>query len=265
MTDERMDDLARAALHDPAAFDAYWRALFELESWHYVARDDWAAIDRGEKELNPSPFIGEVDGAPHLLAFTSGARAGDYARKYGLTGPDGNAMVLTMTPAGAVRNAIGYGEQGVAGVVFNLSDVGIRCPISQLEPMLLHYRRLDEVAEAARASGDISAYFAAVFTLPYWYFLVGGRQPDGNPIPLVGTIDGAHHVFAFTSAERAQAFAAEKNPGQPGEILRLPVRTAASIVRQLSTQGIEQVVFDQRQAGITCKAAAAEDVLGSYN
>lgn len=229
------DELARAALQDPAAFDAYWRAVFALESWHYIARDDWAAVDRGEKALDPTPFIGVLEGGPHLLAFTSGDRAGAYARTNGLTTPDGNAMVITMSPSSSVQGAESLGAQGVAGVVFNISDVGILCPVAQLAPMLAHYtgEQLDRLADAARASGDVSDYFAAVFGLENWHFLVGGTQEDGMPIPFISDIGEVNHVFVFTSSDRARSFAAEVTPDEPAKVMQLPIGTAVSIVKQM--------------------------------
>lgn len=70
---------------------ALWRAMFGLERWFFVARGTMPEV---------GPLVGVVDEAPSLLAFTTGARARQFALDNGL--PQEQAEQVLAVPSANV-------------------------------------------------------------------------------------------------------------------------------------------------------------------
>jgi hypothetical protein len=106
-----------------AAQRALWAAVFALPRWLFVARG---------AEDEPRPFIGVPDDIPTLFAFTTGARARDFASdRLGLP-EDEAGLMLAIPTASAVEWVAGFAEHGVERITF---DDEFFAPIGNLLPI----------------------------------------------------------------------------------------------------------------------------------
>ncbi|CAN7489894.1 hypothetical protein [Knoellia sp. LjRoot47] len=104
---------------------ALWRAMFGLERWFFVARGTMPEV---------GPLVGVVDEAPSLLAFTTGARARQFALDNGL--PQEQAeQVLAVPSANVLAMCEQLADKGVKRVVVDQGTLGFFAPLDQLRPI----------------------------------------------------------------------------------------------------------------------------------
>jgi len=117
--------LRAAGPGDFAAMDALWRAVYRLPRWAFIARGTDDA---------PSPFVGDLESGPMLLAFTTIARAHDGALSAGLD-EEAASRVLTVPMPDAIEWSASFADSGVRGIVFDLPGFGYFAPLENLVPM----------------------------------------------------------------------------------------------------------------------------------
>lgn len=125
---DALSDTARSQPDSFAAIDALWRAVYALPHWSFIARGPDDA---------PSPFIGQLPNGPMVFAFTSRQRAHEGALANGLD-EEAASRVLSVPLPGAVEWLAAFGQQGVAGVVFDMPAQGYTAPLHNLLPMQAH-------------------------------------------------------------------------------------------------------------------------------
>lgn len=113
---------------------------------------------------------------------------------------------------------------------------------------------IDVLSERARVGGDVdaqSALWRAMFALDEWWFMATGGPPDGGPA--VGIVDGVAALLAFTSKERARAFALANghSPEQASQVIAIPGTLILEMCEQLAAQGVERLVVDLGSLGFS--------------
>jgi hypothetical protein len=122
---DALSDAARAAGSDVDAQTTLWQAMFELERWYFVARGTLPDV---------APLVGVVDGVPSLLAFTTGARARDFALGSGFSEEEAS-QVLGVPTAGVLDLCDQFTTQGVERLVIDQGVLGFFAPLGQLRPI----------------------------------------------------------------------------------------------------------------------------------
>lgn len=150
----------------------YWNAVFSLERWFFVMRGDLP---------NPVPFVGMIDNAPHLFAFTSGERAHAFGQDAGLAEQDGTVKVLALPLPNAISICGQLAGQGVPTVVYDVHQAGITLPTDQVEPLWRQLSTVDEVPAGPAPVVD------PVFG---WYATFQGQEFRADPMP-----DGTVELF----------------------------------------------------------------------
>ena len=131
---ESIDSLSDAVRASGGALDAQsalWGAVFSLEKWWFVARGVLPEV---------GPLVGTVDGVPSLLAFTSIARAGEFARAHGFV-QDDEGQVLAVPTVGILDMCDQFAAQGVQRIVVDQGTLGFFAPLAQLRPIHDFIRR----------------------------------------------------------------------------------------------------------------------------
>jgi hypothetical protein len=111
----------------------------------------------------------------------------------------------------------------------------------------------DLLAEAVASEPNTAnqeKLWKATFSLERWWFVQRG-EPD-NPQPFVGVHDDQPFLMAFTSAQRARAFAVDNGlAGPDDEVLVLALTPADAVVQApvWLQQGIAAITFDHGIAG----------------
>ncbi|KGN40511.1 hypothetical protein [Knoellia aerolata] len=120
-----IDDLSEAVRASGGALDAQtalWGAMFSLDRWWFVARGTPPDV---------GPLVGTVDGVPSLLAFTSGARAREFALANGFS--EEQAGLSLAVPSQRVLDMCDQiAEHGVQRVVVDQGTLGFFAPLAQL-------------------------------------------------------------------------------------------------------------------------------------
>lgn len=124
-TVDALSHAARAAGSDVDAQTALWQAMFELDRWYFVARGTLPDV---------APLVGVVDGAPSLLAFTTGARARDFALASGFTEEEAG-QVLGVPTSNVLDLCDQFTTQGVERLVVDQGVLGFFAPLGQLRPI----------------------------------------------------------------------------------------------------------------------------------
>ena len=124
-TIDALSAAARAAGSDVDAQTALWQAMFELERWYFVARGILPDV---------APLIGVVDDVPSLLAFTTGARARDFALANGFPEEEAS-QVLGVPTSGVLDLCDQFTGQGVQRIVVDQGVLGFFAPLDQLRPI----------------------------------------------------------------------------------------------------------------------------------
>jgi hypothetical protein len=126
---------------------------------------------------------------------------------------------------------------------------------------------IDALAEASRniqnKTGEQSLW-KAVLNLPTWFFLAQGEGDDVEP--MVGAFGPQKKLLAFTSEERAEAFAkhlAKKGGHQPG-ILEMDVPSAVEYCQQLFDAKVPYVLFNNGDYGFESGMIKIRDMAGRY-
>jgi hypothetical protein len=122
---DALSDAVRASGGALDAQTALWGAMFALEKWWFVARGVLPEV---------GPLVGTVDGVPSLLAFTSGARAGEFARANGFVEHD-QSQVLAVPTVGILDMCDQFAAQGVQRIVVDQGTLGFFAPLAQLRPI----------------------------------------------------------------------------------------------------------------------------------
>ncbi|EAP96922.1 hypothetical protein JNB_19968 [Janibacter sp. HTCC2649] len=122
---DALSDAARTAGSDVDAQTTLWQAMFELERWYFVARGTMPDV---------SPLVGVVDGVPSLLAFTTGARAREFALKSGFSEEEAS-QVLGVPTTGVLDLCDQFTTQGVERLVIDQGVLGFFAPLAQLRPI----------------------------------------------------------------------------------------------------------------------------------
>lgn len=104
---------------------ALWRAMFGLERWFFVARGSMPDV---------GPLVGTVDEVPCLLAFTTGARAREFALANGFSEEQAN-QVLAVPSDNILAMCDQLAEHGVKRVVVDQGVLGFFAPLEQLRPI----------------------------------------------------------------------------------------------------------------------------------
>lgn len=124
-TVDALSEAARAAGSDLDAQTTLWQAMFELDRWYFIARGAMPDV---------APLVGVVDGVPSLLAFTTGARARDFALGNGFSEEEANE-VLGVPTAGVLDLCDQLTTQGVERLVVDQGVLGFFAPLAQLRPI----------------------------------------------------------------------------------------------------------------------------------
>jgi hypothetical protein len=111
----------------------------------------------------------------------------------------------------------------------------------------------DALAEAVRtdpSTENQSKLWSATFALDRWWFVQRG-EPE-NPLPFVGVHRDQRFLMAFTSAQRARAFAIENGlvPAD-AEVVALALSPEAAVAQApiWLQQGIAAITFDHGVSG----------------
>ena len=115
-----------------------WRAWYELDAHWVLARP------RGPMG---TPYLGEIDGAGWVFAFTDAEHLRECGRAVLGLEPHDDVLGLKMPMPGAVDWLVSLQAHGVAGVRVNQGENGFFAPLRNLVPMRDHY-----AAEAGRHS-----------------------------------------------------------------------------------------------------------------
>ena len=124
-TIDALSNAARAAGSDVDAQTTLWQAMFELEQWFFVARGTLPDV---------APLVGVVDGVPSLLAFTTGARAREFALGNGVS-EEAASQVRGVAPGGVLDLCDQFTTQGVERLVVDQGTLGFFAPLGQLRPI----------------------------------------------------------------------------------------------------------------------------------
>lgn len=124
-TIDELSEVARASDGDLDAQTSLWRAMFALEKWWFVARGTAPAL---------APLVSAVGGVSSLLAFTTAARARDFALASGFSEEEANQVLAV--PASSVLDTCDHlTAQGVQRLVVDQGTLGFFAPLTQLRPI----------------------------------------------------------------------------------------------------------------------------------
>lgn len=124
-TIDALSDAARDSGGALGAQTALWRAMFGLERWYFVARGTPPEV---------GPLVGVVDEVPSLLAFTTGARAREFALANGFS-EEQASHVLSVPSGGILDMCDQFTEHGVKRIVVDQGTSGFFAPLDQLRPI----------------------------------------------------------------------------------------------------------------------------------
>ncbi|MCK6081575.1 hypothetical protein KZX37_07850 [Microbacterium sp. EYE_5] len=123
----------------------------------------------------------------------------------------------------------------------------------RLDPDAALVDAIDAAASVSMASPEDPAaqerLWRAVFALEKWIFIARGT--DEQPTPFAATTEQGPAIFAFSTAQRAQAAAVGFGilPEESGRLLAVPMPDAAGWVASHAEGGVQFMVFDAPQIG----------------
>jgi hypothetical protein len=127
---------------------------------------------------------------------------------------------------------------------------------------------IDALAQESRNAHNKTGHqnlWKAVLNLPAWYFLAQGEGEDVEP--MVVRAGGRPTLLAFTSEERAQAFArhlAGRRGGPERDILNMDVADAVEYCAQIFDMGVETIHFNTGDYEFSSGMVALKDMHGRY-
>lgn len=127
---------------------------------------------------------------------------------------------------------------------------------------------IDALAHASRNIQNKTGeqhLWKAVLNLPSWYFLAQGQGDDIEP--LVARVGGRPTLLAFTSEDRAQAFArhlAGKQGGPERDVLNMDVPDAVGYCTQVFDMGVETIHFNTGDYEFSAGMITLKDMHGRY-
>ncbi len=136
---DRLSAIANDADASMGDQDALFGAAFRLAEWHFIAR---GALPNVRPYVAANPTI--VSGAPMVKAFTDTRRLHAFAKENSLTGPSGEAQVLSLPVATLLPTMADLAEQGVTHIHFNADQdsYGFFVPLVQLPIIRAHLEKL---------------------------------------------------------------------------------------------------------------------------
>ncbi|MCC6678953.1 MAG: hypothetical protein IT436_17650 [Phycisphaerales bacterium] len=246
--------LAAAAAADAKAMGALWRAVYQLEQWHFVARGSMP---------EPRPHAVDLDGKGFLAAFTDGASAHRWAVSQKACMDDGSFAVLSMPTENAAAYAAGYVRSGIFGLVFDLDRSGFFAPLTNLLPMhLWELGRLpggvspavlgsafdfDRAVRAARATSDnarAASLLRAIFELDRWVLL---STTDNPMTPCPWPMGEQMCLVVFTDllqGERMLKVAEKAGLSSAPQLMEAAPAALIDVLERLPAAGVKQVVFN---------------------
>ncbi len=135
---DRLSAVANDAGASMSDQNALFGAAFRLAEWHFIARGELPNV-RPYVAANPTI----VSGAPMVKAFTDTDRLHAFAKENGLTGPEGEAQILSMSVATLLPTMADLAEQGVTHIHFNadMNSYGFYVPLVQLPIIRAHLEK----------------------------------------------------------------------------------------------------------------------------
>lgn len=246
--------LAAATATDPKATEALWRAVYQLEHWHFVARGSMP---------DPRPHAVDLDGKGFLAGFTDAESAHRWAVSQKACMDDGSFAVLSMPTGSAAVYAARYIQSGLFGLVFNLDRNGFFAPLTNLLPMhLWELGRLpggvspavlasafdfDRAVRAVRAAPDkarTTNLIRAIFELDRWVLL---STIDNPKTPCPWTMGEEMCLVVFTDllqGERMLKVAEKAGLPSPPQLMEAAPAAVIDMLERLPAVGVKQVVFN---------------------
>lgn len=256
-TPAEIDDLARQAVDAPdeneagQRWGALWRAILPLERWYFV-RD-------ASEELRPAAV--DVNGQLAIPVFTDVGRATEFAQD----GHGGAERVFASPPEEMLGAADQLEGAGIELLVFNPGQVPFGAPPSVVRTLARDFAtamtraqqpvppaetEIDLLAASARDHvADVptqAALWQAVFALEHWFFIPRGEGAEMKPYAEQGASGPA--IIAFTTPQRASAYAEARGLGETEKLLAIPPATGIGALEQFTAAGIRIVHFDPQHA-----------------
>ena len=252
-----IDDLARQAVEaadeTEAAqrWGALWRAILPFERWYFV-RD-------ASDELRPAAV--DVNGQLAIPVFTDVGRATAFA----VDGHGGADRVFASPPEEMLSAADQLASSGIELLIFNPGDVPFGAPPGIVRTLARDFAaamtraqqpapppetEIDLLAVSARERmTDVptqAALWQAVFALEHWFFIPRGEGAQMKPYA-EQTVSGPA-IIAFTTPQRAKAYADTRELGETDKLLGIPPVAGIGALEQFTTAGIRIVHFDPQHA-----------------
>lgn len=252
-----IDDLARRAVEAAdeteagQRWGALWRAILPFERWYFV-RD-------ASDELRPAAV--DVNGQLAIPVFTDVGRATAFA----VDGHGGADRVFASPPEEMLNASDQLEASGIELLIFNLNEVPFGAPPGIVrtlardfaaamtraqQPMPAPETEIDLLAASARAHvTDVptqAALWQAVFGLEHWFFIPRGEGAQMKPYA-EQTVSGPA-IIAFTTPQRAKAYADARDLGETDKLLGIPPVAGIGALEQFTGAGIQIVHFDPQHA-----------------
>jgi len=109
---QELDNLVTAlkTQNSRESMTALWRYTLAMDEWYFIARGEMPDV---------KPFVGVVEGAPSLMAFTDTDYANAFGRSQNLIDADNNVSVLSIPTEGFLDYAETLVERGIENLIFN--------------------------------------------------------------------------------------------------------------------------------------------------
>jgi hypothetical protein len=247
----------RAMADDPMRGMAeYWRAVFDLEAWHFIRQPAQPGESAPPNAFQP---VGaRINDKLFILAFTSVDRASACARQNNVAQPEGASAIITLPRAEAAETLCRIESDQVDGVMFNSNrgEAGMYAPLHNIAAMYDHYHNalpagcVNAMAKAVQIQDKPEAWarlHQRVGDLDQWFFIADTSQPG---LPRFAQVDDQIMVLIFTDQQRAATGAAAAGGAdEAGKVPLIPVppAKAAEAVSQIAQQSqgkLENAIFN---------------------
>ena len=132
--------------------------------------------------------------------------------------------------------------------------------------MDLDFDALVEASHSGVNKTGEQALWKAAMSLSEWYFVA--RNAGDDPEPLIGAVEGAPHLIAFTDEQRAQEFASRRPASKvaaDAPILCMDVPDAVDYCKQLMETQVEGLLFNSGKYAFQAGLSRIVDMWGRYN